>query len=375
MATENSESVVHVVVSVLNGVTFICNVFFLAAVLSKKENRVQPYNLYLVALIIPDALNSLGSVLFYTVFPTFEVGSPTTVAWCREIYFVGYFYFYSNFLINAVVAYEIHQMVIKSHRRMRARPPSIRRVCLQCGCAYSVALLVSIWAVIDVSWSSQTFYYDNEITCIVLPSEKVPWFVPLFIDTVLLFLVPLVYVIYVRIHIGIKGLLPRTGRTRVLSLYFFRILIIFIGCYLPFMLIHTVLIPLFPTIKAISYVALFFGTIQTFLTLGFAMGKPDVKEAVAASLKISSLTVRASTKMSVLTKSWKKGDEESADSTINNESNENQTDDKTITRNTTESSHVSSMVDENNANNIIDSDTQVGAVIDEWEQDDVYDES
>lgn len=95
---------------------------------------------------------------------------------------------------------------------------------------------------------------------------------------------PFLYTIAACIHVWWKQLLPNRGRTRVLSLYFLRVVIVFLLTWVPFLILVDVTYYKTQSLWMLG-LAYYFSSLQGLLSVLVALGKPDVKRAVMNLLR------------------------------------------------------------------------------------------
>ncbi|KAL7571453.1 hypothetical protein ACA910_019208 [Epithemia clementina (nom. ined.)] len=177
----------------------------------------------------------------------FTHGSSNQRAVCNVRTLFNHFYLPANLMVNAVVAHEIYRLAYFSHRRQKTSPPKLRTVLSQMAVVYLYALFLSLWSVVNLSWSP-THYQDSNNFCVrgngspptkttnpddgsSSSSQKIS----LVISAVacIVYLLPIVYVFYVAFRIWKGGLLPIKGQTRALAIYFFRVVFVFAIFFVP----------------------------------------------------------------------------------------------------------------------------------------------
>ena len=207
-------------------------------------NGNNSFNLYLFFIILPDILYNCitGIAQFYEGIHDGKY--PPNFPLCEMRMGFSFFYYFTNLYLNAVLAYEIYTIVVNSYRRRHTNPPSIRKVYTQVGLVYLFTTLLSLWFIINVPWSP--FGFENMTYCITksgsptadkqLFSESMGSLI-----AICIVLPPFIYVFYVGFKVWYNALLPIKGRTRAISLYFFRIVLVFICFYIPNLAIAAVL--------------------------------------------------------------------------------------------------------------------------------------
>eukprot|EP00546_Thalassionema_frauenfeldii_P018356 CAMPEP_0178895922 /NCGR_PEP_ID=MMETSP0786-20121207/862_1 /TAXON_ID=186022 /ORGANISM="Thalassionema frauenfeldii, Strain CCMP 1798" /LENGTH=489 /DNA_ID=CAMNT_0020566219 /DNA_START=329 /DNA_END=1798 /DNA_ORIENTATION=+ len=205
---------------------------------------------------------------------------------CTQVgQWLNVFYYAASFWTNFVIAYEMFDLVKKSYQRRTVNPPSLKKVYIQLSCIYTCALILATWCGLNVPWSPMNTTPNGRV---ILNSGEGGIFS--FIGTMILIFsivfIPTVYSLYFALMIWCKRLLPRTGRTRVISLYFLRILLLFFAFYHPYFVL------MFIEIKSEDNNARFllwvlrraFVIVQVFMTIYLSMKKTDVKVAVKGTV-------------------------------------------------------------------------------------------
>jgi len=98
----------------------------------------------------------------------------------------------------------------------------MRKAILQIASVNLVAILFGIWGGLNVPWS---FFYKGEDGLFSTMDTMILF--------VVLMLIPIIYVVAIRIQIWRKNLLPKEGKTKTISIFFMRIMIVFFGFYVP----------------------------------------------------------------------------------------------------------------------------------------------
>lgn len=145
--------------------------------------------------------------------------------------FNNFFFYLSNFYLNCCVAYEVFVIANGSQRLRRIKPPKMRRMLLQVGCVYSISFLFALWGVLDVPWS----FYDSKNNAFGSPQGEGGIFNETAAKVLIgvLTVLPILFVITIRIQLWRMKLLRNKGRTRTMYLFFERITIVFIAMYIP----------------------------------------------------------------------------------------------------------------------------------------------
>ena len=211
---------VRFVVACCNFLAAVLCMFAFQALIRRQSIRKSPYNIYVIFLLFPDAINNLLTMFWNVFYQPFPQG------YYEVSMFVWFFYFLSNFYLNAVVAYEIYTLAVASSRRQKISRPMTKRAWKQVAVVYSFACAVSAWFVLPYKWSPMDID-DGPKGSLRYGSPNGGVFGPLAMPLIGfgLISIPIIFVLYVRIRIARYKLLPKRGRTRVLSLFFLRIII------------------------------------------------------------------------------------------------------------------------------------------------------
>lgn len=260
--------------------------FALQALVRNSSIRKNSFNMYVIFLIFPDSLQNitvgLGNIFFQNRINVFPQG------FYEISVFVWIFYFVSNLYLNAVVAHEMNSLVTASHRRQKRPPPKVGRAWKQITMVYLFAMFFALWVVLPYKWSIADVY-DGPRGLFKFGSPNDGVFSPMVAPLIglVLLVVPITYVLYVRIRIAWHKLLPKRGRTRILSLFFMRIIIVFLLFYLP----NTLLIGFLVGLDGASLGAFLISKViapllnacQAYVTLYMVMVKDDIRQVVAAA--------------------------------------------------------------------------------------------
>lgn len=257
----------------LGSVAITCVLGLTLGILSSAKTRVRSYNIYLIALAIPDLAYN---ILVITIGAKALSGRDHIS--CSAMNSVGYFYMAANIYLNAVIAYMVHMLLRNSKQRKRTSPPSGKLISKQIAAVYSLATCFGIWGMFSVCRGAIDYTADEHTRQIVVT-----------LTMLALALLPFVYLAFVCFDVWRNDLLPRSGRTRVLSLYFLKIVMTFILFWTPAILLLN-LEPLNTTAAGgMHYAAWYLSSIQGIVATIVAMLKPDVRKAVVqlATCKIN----------------------------------------------------------------------------------------
>mmetsp|Transcript_14034 Transcript_14034/g.21428 ORF Transcript_14034/g.21428 Transcript_14034/m.21428 type:complete len:448 (-) Transcript_14034:658-2001(-) len=366
--------VIRILLYVCNFLIFIYGSILTHSVLSNQRVRRVSYNLYLVFLIIPDITLNMAAF----IIPISVTDWSTLLVMHSKISMsihmgLTAFYFISNFYINGIVAYEINKLAFYSHRGVKIGPPPQKRAYLQSISVFLGATLFAVWVVLPVPWSLVHFIYDSHGQLMYKMGSARPdgIFSPVAASAIMssFVLIPTFYVLYMRWSMWRKRLLPRRGRTRILSTFFWRIMVVFFCFYYPGMaLILARSIINDATIKTIiNAFARLFEILQAATTLYIASQKYDINEAIKG-------TISSTKRILLLRAICSKTDENSNQSSIN--SVHEQLDSNIASENTATSFKREYNADSNVQSNVEGITPRSApnsiANINEWELDDMY---
>jgi hypothetical protein len=254
----------------------IVAIVFTGLALSKTA-RKNPFNLYLLFLMFPDFIYSF--MCWITCLMSALKGEYWSPAMCRwqSVYMV--FGTAANAWLNVATTREIHRLLRRSHRVARYSPPTRRHVVIQSVAIYLYSLFLALLILVKGKWLPQDVDAQYGFVCLPMQYDRTAlmfWylvFVPLYIG------IPIVYITWVFFDVYYHNLLPASARSRsrALTIFFFRITVIFIIFWTPAVVVYYVVRGIAPwgmfVIGLWSHSQGAVAALVTFM-------KPDVKEAV-----------------------------------------------------------------------------------------------
>lgn len=261
-------------VSIISGISFLASCILIGGILSSSTAREQGYNLYVVFIAIPDAAFNAFHFIWYSQF---IAGVPIVSPKARFIGvgIVHFLYGVTNGLINALLVYNIQHMLKSVNALRRVSPPTPYTVVLQVGTVYASSVILGVFfGLVNLWYNTRTgpsFFHTKESFDAVVMLVIIP-----------LAFVPQAYVFVVASRLLCGKLLPRSGRTRVLALYFLRQMgVYFVTSILAFMINLYYLYSGSVIFYTISYCLFHLGgTLSVFV----ALTKPDVEVAIMGLL-------------------------------------------------------------------------------------------
>lgn len=250
------------------------------SILLDRKARKNPFNIYLVFLAIPDFTFSLCCAV------TCLMNASNQEYWsgwmCNFQNWYSVFGIGCNAWINACIARELTKMLQKGDRFRRYQPPSRSYVATQALCVYVMISFLGVWGAIDApKWP---FYAGTRsgLACLPVSPDRQStlyfWliFIPLFAG------IPSVYIICVTINLWRLKLLPPSGKRRLLTIYFGRLILVFYVMWIPTVLTLFILTPYMSPLA--NFVGGLWSHLQGAVSAGLSLLKPDVYAAVRASM-------------------------------------------------------------------------------------------
>jgi hypothetical protein len=252
-----------------------CLLIFLG-VLSSRKARRNPFNVYLLYLMVPDIMFSLLCAITCTLN---AVKGEYWSSWmCNFQQWYCVFGIGANAWLNAVITHQLHTMLRFSHQRRRYKSPTRIHVTKQALAVYFYCAFLGTWGLID----NENFPFHtglpSGLACLPIERDTQStiffWlcFFPLFVG------IPVVYVAYVCHDVLVRKLLPPIGQRRTLVVHFFRLILVFLIMWLP------TFIMLFMVASGLPPLAHFVGGtwshLQGAVSAGVSLLKPDIRNAV-----------------------------------------------------------------------------------------------
>lgn len=262
---------------------FLCVTIILAItlpILNKDERKkMQSYNLYLVYMAIPDMVYSCANIYVFAnieeaIAPCnpfmHQNASPKThlpFVYSRVRYATTRFSVPSNLWINAVILYELLELLRNSKHRRRTKPPSLLRASLQ---AFAIYAFFSVWA----------FIYSFDFVFDALSSKRWVLLLLLSLGTTSR-CIPLVYITWGSFRIHREQLLSYNAEAerslKILVNYFGRIVSLNVcSALLSVLSLGTII----SSWASFFYLYNMLYAIQIWLGFGLILTKPDVKSSI-----------------------------------------------------------------------------------------------
>ena len=249
--------------------------YILLAILLSKKARKNPFNGYLMGLMVPDFLMSFMCCI--TCWINASTGHFYSIEAC---YFQSFYFIFgigANSWLNCVIAGRLYKLLYDSQHFRKYEPPTYKQVGLHTICVYIWAAFVASWGIIDVDWLPHHTRLVLGTACIPMDystSSTIFFYVCFF---PCLMGIPLVYVIYVLYQIKKQNLMPTVGKRRILTVYFLRLAIVFVVMWLPALLFLFILGAWIP--HWLVWAGGAWSHLQGLVSSILSLGKPDIKSA------------------------------------------------------------------------------------------------
>ena len=243
------------------------------SVVTNKRAREKPFNLYLIYLMVPDFVFSLlcGTTCLLNALK----GAYWSHSMCNFQQFYVVFGIGANAWINAIIAYQLHMILEHSKSRRRYIIPSTRQVTVHAMAVYLWCIFLGCWGLVDTENFPFHSGQASGLACLPLEGESKEaslffWlcFFPLFAG------IPIFYVLWVCWKIFYDKLMPPPGRRRLFTIYFGRLIIVFLIMWLPTLLFLFLLGPWLP--QWVDFVGGAWSHLQGGVSAFLVLLKPDI---------------------------------------------------------------------------------------------------
>ena len=195
----------------------------------------------------------------------------------------------SNTYLNAVIAWQLHEMLTASAKRQRFYPPTRFQVMKLSLLVYAFSGLIGCWGFTfgrssDLAWWPMTSGPLAGLYCVPLAVDSL--YGELFLWLVCFPLIqgiPSLYLMYVVYEVYFKRLLPPVGQRRSLVIYFARLIFVFAVMWTPALIIR--FIPAIP--PWVNWVGGTWGHLQGAVSAAVSLMKDDIFDAVRAFVTCS----------------------------------------------------------------------------------------
>ena len=247
----------------------------------RKVLRNNAYNTYLIYLMIPDITYQLFCAT--TCLSSATIGHYTSTAMCKFQQWYGVSTVGANIWLNAVIAYELRKILLHVKQGKRYQPPTSRQVSIQALLVYAYTGFLGTWCLYQPEqkegslWAFHTGIRSG-LGCLPLEVDRRSTIYFFFVFFPIYALIPLLVVAYVSYDVWRYSLLPQTGNSRLLTIYFGRLIAGFFIFWFPAMVMWFFFAPF--SRPWIQFAAGAVGHIQGGFSAAISLLKPDIAQAL-----------------------------------------------------------------------------------------------
>jgi len=256
--------------AVTSALSAILSFVIVVSILWSEKTRVEGFNLYLILNLVPDS--TINTFLFIMRVINFVDGERSAPYQCILGSIFTITWTVTNLWINVLIVYEIHQMLQHSHQARRFKPSSCPVVLRRVSIVYVLSIIIAMLGTINtrpfldvrldaIHCTPKLFGTDSTIIGYTISA--------------LAAVVPCVYIIYTTLTVYRKKLLPPSGTSRFLAMYFLRIA--FVATFLTIIIFIT---QLFDTVNI--YMVLI--AAQSIFVSVMTLSKHDINAAIIDTL-------------------------------------------------------------------------------------------
>lgn len=222
------------ILAFINFLVAASSMLVIVAILKSKRIRSRTFNLYLLFMAIPDFIGSFLCLLTCALSASRSIFFSEAMCGFQSFYLV--FAFCGNAWTNVVIMNEVNKLLTYSEHRRRYFPPKRQRVYCQVAVVYTYAL----------SWAALVAYPFQGVPIISKPYYGFACF-PMEQDTasslflyvaflpgILIF--PMLYSLFIMGRILRRGMLPKAGKRRALSIFLMRLIVVYFVGWMPFLI-------------------------------------------------------------------------------------------------------------------------------------------
>jgi hypothetical protein len=221
----------------ISGAVAIFISLVLVAILVNRKARSNPFNLYLVFLLVPDLICAGFCAL--TCLLNVVAGQYWSDSMCQFQSFYLVFGVAANSWLNLCVAQELHSF-LKSSRVLRKHVlPTMRRVTCTALAVYVYSCFIASWAL----WSENFDNFPSKtasiygLVCLPLEYNQASSLFFYLVFFPLLTGIPLVWALGIGAHVWYHRLMPPTGKRRVFTIFFVRSIVVYVVMWVPYFIV------------------------------------------------------------------------------------------------------------------------------------------
>ncbi len=260
---------IYIAATIVAGSSFIVSALVCSAILWSPKTRTIGFNLYLVALILPDVIVNLTDLIIRCIGLS-EDKTMVMISYFGCVFntSIHTYYILTNVWTSALICKEVHQLLVKSNnaKKFILSPRTVikRVLILNCFLILGVLAMYAIVPLFGIKigkalclyiWQEGTFLFLIILSCFTIN-------------------LPIIYILYIAVDVYRKNLLPTTDQSRFIATFFIRTSIL--------TTIFTVVVSLLIIIVGDETNHLFDFTKsgQGLIIAGFSMMKPDIRRSV-----------------------------------------------------------------------------------------------
>ena len=223
--------------ALIAAIAAVLTIIVFTGILRSRRVRSKSFNLYLVFLMIPDIIFSFFCSI--SCIKNMAVGRYNSAGWCQfqSIYCV--FGIGANSWLNAVIARELYNMLLASRNCERYHPPKARTVILQSLAVYLWSFAVAMMTLFQLPFYKSGLHIGAACLPLAFDRQSEIFFYCFFLPCFAL--IPLIYSCWKVCLVLRNKLWPSSERARCLSIYFSRLIIVYLLMWLPSLLLLFVL--------------------------------------------------------------------------------------------------------------------------------------
>lgn len=257
--------------------TGIVTTLILIPIVRRRSVRKNPFNLYLIFLMIPDMLVAWTCGL--TCLSNAIAGHYISESMCKaqSWYMIGWIA--ASSWLNANIARQLYMMLRSASRFQKYQPPTRRRVVIESLGIYLYAMCLASLGMFNAEWLPHKTRLAVGAHCVPLDYSTGSSIFFFCVFTPLIFGIPLLYVCWAAYQIWSKNMLPPSGRRRILAVYFFRLAAVLLLMWLPGLLLFFVN---FAFVNPwVQWAGAAWSHLQALVSALVSLLKPDIWKAVS----------------------------------------------------------------------------------------------
>ena len=260
----------YIAATILAGLSFIFCALVCSAILWSPKTRTIDFNLYLVALILPDVIVNLTDFIIRCIGLS-EDKTMVMISFFGCVFnsCINTYYILTNIWTSALICSEVHQLLVKSNNAKRFIQSEPRKV-LKRASILNVSLILFVLVIYVMM--PQFGINIGKATCLHVWHKRT--FLFLIVFSCFTLKLPIIYICYITIDVYRNKLLPTTDQSRFIATFFIRTAIL----TTIFTLVVTLLIIIGG--EETNNVFDFTKSGQGLIIAGFSMMKPDIRRSV-----------------------------------------------------------------------------------------------